>query len=637
MLHYLLGIGFLLLIALAALLPGGMSEDSVEQLKQAREWGFKDSHPPMMAFIWRMVDSIYPGPAGMVVIHIMLIGLAVGILVWRFRLPLAVKLLAVAVTLFWPGYFFLLGVVWKDIAMLSALLLSLALVEVAPRRPAGLLAALGLIIYGVAVRHNAAPVAGPILAYALWMMWRTEKHVLLRIAGATVAGGIGVVMIFGANQVITSRLVSTKQHFWQVMAIFDLTGISVRTNQNLVPSEVFPLATMDEIALRYTPTSLVPLTQISKAFPKLYDGDEKLVTLRQAWIDAIWAHPVSYLLHRKEVTRNLLGLVPDEPWNSVYLAGVVPNPLGIPNREPEWSRQVKFYCYSLSHNGSWLYRPWVYLLALLFFVLVAFALRLRTGPFILVLGASALGNTAGLFFVAPAPDFRYSIWVVFGCVLAGAVGALNLAEVSLSEERLAAYRRAFEERKRLIRADVGRYLWVPVAKLSGAVAALGFVYIMFIRTEDAALFAKVIGNGSARGLESGDPHSFEVALRGVKDGNYVAMDTGGQVILIDLRKLFVAQQIEMALYDKINEPTDFSFEVSRDRKVWREVFNTATDASWTIREDLVAEIPLHETGRFRYIRFVFKAANGQNRLLLRRFTVRTKPKIFKVLANALGQ
>src|SRR5216684_4025026 len=53
----------------ASFFPGYMSPDSVWQLQQGRAMRFNDWHPPVMSFLWGVIDRVVPGPAGMLVLH----------------------------------------------------------------------------------------------------------------------------------------------------------------------------------------------------------------------------------------------------------------------------------------------------------------------------------------------------------------------------------------------------------------------------------------------------------------------------------------------------------------------------------------------------------------------------------------
>src|SRR4051794_3012093 len=58
-----------LVVTCVVFYPGYMTDDSITQLRQAREGYYGDWHPPIMAWIWRILDRIIPGPFGMVLFH----------------------------------------------------------------------------------------------------------------------------------------------------------------------------------------------------------------------------------------------------------------------------------------------------------------------------------------------------------------------------------------------------------------------------------------------------------------------------------------------------------------------------------------------------------------------------------------
>ena len=76
-------------ITIVAFFPGYMSSDSILQYEQARASaltnireisGFTDLHPPSMGIMWRLLDYIYPGPAGMLILHNLLYWCGAGLL-----------------------------------------------------------------------------------------------------------------------------------------------------------------------------------------------------------------------------------------------------------------------------------------------------------------------------------------------------------------------------------------------------------------------------------------------------------------------------------------------------------------------------------------------------------------------------
>ena len=57
------------LLTLAVYYPGYMSFDSIYQLQGAREGVTDNWNPPMMAYVWRVLDRIVPGPGGMLIVN----------------------------------------------------------------------------------------------------------------------------------------------------------------------------------------------------------------------------------------------------------------------------------------------------------------------------------------------------------------------------------------------------------------------------------------------------------------------------------------------------------------------------------------------------------------------------------------
>src|ERR1051325_2140122 len=59
--------GFVLTVV--AFYPGVMSPDSFDQWEQGRAWAFNDVHPPVMSALWGLMDRVWAGPAGMLLLH----------------------------------------------------------------------------------------------------------------------------------------------------------------------------------------------------------------------------------------------------------------------------------------------------------------------------------------------------------------------------------------------------------------------------------------------------------------------------------------------------------------------------------------------------------------------------------------
>ena len=126
----------LLLGALGAMLslfvfyPGFMSTDSVSQLLQARDGELTSIQPPLMSIIWHYVDLLMRGQTGMLILQNVLYwsGLALILTPFRARQWLYFSLLFIIG--FFPPYFLIQGVLWKDNLMSGFLLLGLSLIHI---------------------------------------------------------------------------------------------------------------------------------------------------------------------------------------------------------------------------------------------------------------------------------------------------------------------------------------------------------------------------------------------------------------------------------------------------------------------------------------------------------------------------
>src|SRR5215210_2928592 len=143
--YALAALGFVL--TLAAFYPGYMSPDSMANWLGGRQWLFKDVNGPVMTAVWGLIDSVVPGPAGMLVLQNLVFWAAPAVFwraTWRRSLVLGVCLAALA---FMPQIWSQMSTIWKDTGQAATLFLGSAL------------------LYGYAVRLNSV---AAILPLALW-------------------------------------------------------------------------------------------------------------------------------------------------------------------------------------------------------------------------------------------------------------------------------------------------------------------------------------------------------------------------------------------------------------------------------------------------------------------------------------
>lgn len=140
------------------LLPGVMTWDSFDQLRQARENSYNDWQPPVMARLWRELLPLHDGPGSMLFFHCgMLLAAAALLYTWAAsRRYLLAPIFLLLPLLPWVLNFEF--VIWKDVGLAYSWLLAVALaLHIHQRGKASLpwfAAVLLFVTYGLLVRGN---------------------------------------------------------------------------------------------------------------------------------------------------------------------------------------------------------------------------------------------------------------------------------------------------------------------------------------------------------------------------------------------------------------------------------------------------------------------------------------------------
>lgn len=401
--------------------PGQMTQDSIDQLTEARSGYFTDAHPPAMEALWRILDAIVAGPFGMLLVQTSTFLVGCFLVLRRALRPRAAALAASAVLLF-PPVATTMAVIWKDPLMAGFLVLGTGLVLEQNRK----LKLAGLLALGVAsaVRYNAFAATLPVIV--LLFEW-TPAGAWKRYAIATCAW-LGVTL---AAMSVNVALTDQPMHFWtSSLAVIDVTG--TLSYEDDVSDE--------EILRELADTGLLVDHDIQAHARKIYDtrdfvtlviGPDKLWDLpitgtvpapeRQrdaiaaAWWRAITEHPGAYLHHRWRCFLDVLGVtyrpIGAVPPRVLKYPGMLEN-LGLGTG---WSRVQNRWL--RVHRWLWahtpLFRQWMW--AVIALVLLVLARGHRD---VLAVLASGLVMEMSLLALAPSPDYRYSHWMIAGTCLA---------------------------------------------------------------------------------------------------------------------------------------------------------------------------------------------------------------------------
>jgi hypothetical protein len=408
--------------------PGFMSTDSGHQLGQARSLQLSDDHPVMMALIWHVLDRVWPGPGGFFVLVSVVYWAGLASLFAALEGPLVARALGLLAVGFFPPGLINMPVICKDSLMQSCLVAAVAcfMLPNARWKAARYALAAVLVIVAIGARHNGATALWPLLVLPLLALpVLTGKPRWLRLLAAS---GASLVLTFALTVGVDRALspLSQKTEFWQMIPVFDLAGMSVRSGELLVEPEPGVLSEgmgVDHIRSFYHPTyanKLYYCMAVGKRrcvplFRRTQDP-QRLAALSDNWVHAIVTHPKAYLEHRWGVFSALIGIGEGAP-GAFYYSGKAHHALAKPY--PPGPAAVKTLAWFDRQVPTFWFHPWVYLLLGCILLPVTLWHHLRGGgalPVLLVL--SALSYTLGLFFTTGSAPYRYTAWATFCVVLA---------------------------------------------------------------------------------------------------------------------------------------------------------------------------------------------------------------------------
>lgn len=152
-----------LMLALNA--PGQLSWDSVSQLADGRSGAYNSWHPPVMAFLLGLFDSVLPGTGLYLVFQAALVLAALLALVWLAPRPGPLTAAAALILIAMPQWLLYQGEIWKDVLFANAALAGFAALAAAEQhwQRRWIASAAVLLTLAAATRQNGLvllPVAG---------------------------------------------------------------------------------------------------------------------------------------------------------------------------------------------------------------------------------------------------------------------------------------------------------------------------------------------------------------------------------------------------------------------------------------------------------------------------------------------
>lgn len=408
----ILAVGWVGLVLYA--FPGLMTMDSFDQLREGREWFFTDSHPPVMAALWGVIDWFIPGPPGMLVLQASAFLAGLYLILRRAITPRRAAVCSIAILLF-PPVFAPLAVIWKDCLMAGFLVLGIAAV-LDDRRWVRILA-LALFSLATAMRYNA--LAATLPPIVLLFEWKRGMRWLARYAIAAGAWLVVVIVALGANALLVDR----ELHYWySSSALADITGTLAKVEPDIPDAELAPLLAPTEIRVDTNLHAAVRAKYKPYDFQQLIDPDglwavpwtEPMPPARRdaighAWNTIVLGHPGAYARYRLEMFAEIIGLSRKYRGGGVVqhrgqYKGMLDH-MGVGSASS--ALQENWEQVTVTARRTRLFRPHVYLFLSL--ALLAFCRRHRD---ILAVVLSGVFMELTLLVLGWTPDYRFSHWLV---------------------------------------------------------------------------------------------------------------------------------------------------------------------------------------------------------------------------------
>jgi hypothetical protein len=370
-----------------------------------------------MAYIWRLLNTVFPltsGTPNMFMFCALIFWVALAIVAWLEGRTNARRVLFACLVGLPPPMFFMLAYIWKDYLMAVAMFLAYALLLLAERHKSklALLGAVVALLLAYVTRHNGIFAVFPLSIWAAAIAFdlfnlkssRFQRHYVKVLAGFALC-----VLLTVAKSSVEYRLVNGHTSFpLQIMLLYDVVGISVRTNDNWVPG-CFDRKELS-ISLPYLRRRYDTFNSFQLLFPT--DATLDIVTMRflnerndmdwlwTNWVFAVIRHPMAYLEHRTEMFLSTLDLA----HSNMLLRDTY---AGAPRGMPSW--------YILSPTAL---DGWGYMLTLLALAALVAAGRLRLERSIVALIYSGFAYGLAYFICAPGNDQRYYFWTIMACWVA---------------------------------------------------------------------------------------------------------------------------------------------------------------------------------------------------------------------------
>lgn len=399
--------------------PGCITGDSMYQWQQSKSGHLDDFHPPMMSFIWIILNRLplktIPEFSNMFVFTTVIYWLAIA-LISRYFSNSRKRFFACFIVLgFSPPAFGIVSQIIKDgfcaIMLYLTFALALASRHYGYRKSISLLLSLLSLItllVSIGLRFNAVFAAFPISFICVYGLIDSIpnpkiqdffKRSSRRIIASIFIFSLLVFSVLTFNK----QVVESHRYPEQIVTLYDVVGISVRSKHNYLPS--FYETGQNETSIE----NLKTLYGFSVSSIWWYEGGIKLRfveneserdELRKSWYHAIKSEFPSYLSHRINAFSNLMlhNIDYNHPFQCMKGGG-------------DTSSSIPILYESL--KSTFIFQGWFYVTSIILFLIAIASYQELFSWELILLGASGLMYGCAYFFIAVDPHLRYLYWDIF--------------------------------------------------------------------------------------------------------------------------------------------------------------------------------------------------------------------------------
>lgn len=406
--------------------PGWVTPDSIWQYTDGIQNQFRNWHPPLMAWWWGKLSLIYSGAGLFLIQNLLFYWLAWGLISIAATRKYENKIFQlVPVFAFWPGLFFPLGEIWKDVVFAVSIFLAWSILYFQSTFTKKYKLSIALLLFvlagfAIGVKPNGILVLPLLFAYAFYVLEIKFSTKILSLVAILVS--VMLSFFLSTIPLIGNRI--EENYTIQYNYVYDLVAISAYEDKNYLPDYLMSKLPQDEINLDdyYMVESNDKFYFLSGFDPGTKDAAEFNI-LQKTWLDTVLSHPKQYLYHRYLHFLSLLRL---EGGNAlVAYAGATPNDVGLDFKPNSFSVLIE----KIATDNPWLFYSWIYSVAGILAAIFLFFKTRQDIFFILSTVSSSLLFILPHFFVGPSNDFRYLFYSNLVFVLLVSLGSLRLVQL----------------------------------------------------------------------------------------------------------------------------------------------------------------------------------------------------------------